>query len=203
MRSTMNLSAASCMLGLSITLFVSSCSTNLFSGAKHGHLHKVKADAPSKQEVVKKHEMVKPVEIVKLPVIASAAAKPEIHNDIANDVRIAYPNTIVRGDKDLELKLETAKVEPKKAAEKSKSVSEAGTKESGTDGLAIAGFVCSLVGLFVAGVLLGILGIIFSAIALSRISKTGKKGKGLAIAGLIIGILAVVGAVIVIAAMYP
>jgi hypothetical protein len=58
------------------------------------------------------------------------------------------------------------------------------------DGLAIAGFVLSLVGLFLFGYICGALGIIFSAIALVRIKRSGgeRRGKGLAIAGLIIGI---------------
>lgn len=52
-------------------------------------------------------------------------------------------------------------------------------KQSGY-GFAIAGFVCSF---FIAA-----LGIIFSAIALSRL-KPGQKGRGLAVAGLVIGIV--------------
>ena len=56
--------------------------------------------------------------------------------------------------------------------------------QSDKSGWAVAGFVCSLVGLFVP--FLGILGIIFSAIGL----KSSKRG--LAIAGLVIGIVAVV-----------
>lgn len=49
------------------------------------------------------------------------------------------------------------------------------------DGMAIAGFVLSL--------LIPILGLIFSAIALGRIKKSGKGGKGLATAGLVIGVV--------------
>ncbi|TAF51257.1 MAG: DUF4190 domain-containing protein [Sphingobacteriia bacterium] len=53
--------------------------------------------------------------------------------------------------------------------------------DAGTNGWAIAGFVC--------GILVPPLGIIFSAIALGQIKKRGEKGKGLAIAGLVIGIV--------------
>lgn len=62
------------------------------------------------------------------------------------------------------------------------------------DGFAIAGFVVSIVGFFVAGLILGSLGVIFSAIALVRINKSNgsKRGRGLAITGLILGIVAVV-----------
>jgi hypothetical protein len=50
-----------------------------------------------------------------------------------------------------------------------------------TNTWAIVGFVCSL--------LIAPLGIIFSAIALSQINRTGEGGRGLALAGLIIGII--------------
>jgi hypothetical protein len=71
------------------------------------------------------------------------------------------------------------------------------------DGLAVAGFVCSLVGLFVAGILLGILGVVFGLIALKRIKKSGgsRRGKGLAIAGVILGFVAIIGAIIVLSNM--
>ena len=60
-----------------------------------------------------------------------------------------------------------------------------------TNGMAIAGFVCSLVGLFLFGFILGVLAIIFSAIGLGKINKEPSKwkGRGLAIAGLIVGII--------------
>lgn len=63
-------------------------------------------------------------------------------------------------------------------------------KQDSKDGFAIAGFVCSIVGLFVLWPLC-VLGIVFSALGL----KSGKRG--LAIAGLVIGII---GVVLVIAA---
>jgi len=60
-----------------------------------------------------------------------------------------------------------------------------------TDGFAIAGFVCSLVSLFILGIPLGILGVIFSAVGMGRVNNSeGKlKGRGMAIAGLVIGIV--------------
>ena len=59
------------------------------------------------------------------------------------------------------------------------------TQQSGkTNGLAIAGFVCSL--LYFSG----IIGLILSAVALNQIGKNpGQGGKGLAVAGLVIGIV--------------
>ena len=67
------------------------------------------------------------------------------------------------------------------------------------DGFAIASLVCSLVGLCVAGMILGILGIIFGAISIKRINERPYelKGKGMAIAGLIIGIFAFVAAIFI------
>lgn len=64
-----------------------------------------------------------------------------------------------------------------------------------TDGMAIAGFVTGLVSLFLFGFILGVLGVIFSAIALKRIKREpeSRKGKGLAIAGLILGIVGIIG----------
>lgn len=55
-------------------------------------------------------------------------------------------------------------------------------RKEGTNGFAIAGFVCSLV-------LFGLLGLIFSIIGLSQIEKNGQDGKGFAIAGLVLGIV--------------
>lgn len=50
-----------------------------------------------------------------------------------------------------------------------------------TNGMAIAGFVLSF--------FCGLLGLIFSAVALSQIGKTGEGGKGLAIAGIVISVV--------------
>lgn len=62
------------------------------------------------------------------------------------------------------------------------------------DGFAIAGFVVSLVGLFIFGYIFGAISIVFSAIGLARTSKRPDelKGRGLSIAGLIIGIVDIV-----------
>jgi hypothetical protein len=56
--------------------------------------------------------------------------------------------------------------------------------------LAIAGFVCSIVGVCpLPAFIPSVLGIIFSAVGLSQIKKTGEEGGGLAIAGILIGAL--------------
>ena len=62
-----------------------------------------------------------------------------------------------------------------------------------TNAFAIAGFVVGLCGLLVNifGIV-GCVGTILSAIALSQINKTNEKGKGFAIAGLVLGIISIV-----------
>lgn len=79
----------------------------------------------------------------------------------------------------------------------------ANADEPRTNGMALTGFICSLVGLFLFGLILGVLAIIFSAIGLGEINKdkTKWKGKGLAIAGLIIGIVDIVGWLIILASI--
>ncbi len=68
------------------------------------------------------------------------------------------------------------------------------TEEAKTDAFAIAGFVASIVGIFFAGLILGVVGVVFSVIALKRIKKdpTAREGRKLAIAGLVLGIIAFV-----------
>ena len=66
--------------------------------------------------------------------------------------------------------------------------------DRGVSGMAIAGLACSVFGLllfFLTGwpFLLGTLGVIFSAIGMSKTGRDKKIGKGFAIAGLAVGIL--------------
>lgn len=72
------------------------------------------------------------------------------------------------------------KVNKKKFVETTNGV-KAMAESDTTNTWAIVGFVTSLI--------IAPLGIIFSAIALGQIKRTGQKGKGLAIAGLVIGIV--------------
>jgi hypothetical protein len=68
-----------------------------------------------------------------------------------------------------------------------------------TEPLGLAGFIGSLVGLFIGGVPLGMIGIIFGALSLSKIKREPAryKGRGLSIAAIIIGIIAIAGAIVV------
>ena len=70
---------------------------------------------------------------------------------------------------------------------------------AGNNSLATASLVCSIVGLFCAGVL-SVVGIVLGFVALNQIKQTGQGGKGMAQAGIIVGIvslvLGIIGAVI-------
>jgi hypothetical protein len=72
---------------------------------------------------------------------------------------------------------------------------EGTTRTRGGNGLAIAGFVCSLVGALFLWIILAPLGIIFGAIGLSK-AKRGAPHRGLAIAAIVIGVLDIVAYVI-------
>jgi len=68
-------------------------------------------------------------------------------------------------------------------------------------GMAVAGFVLSLIGLIVFGIPLGILSVIFSGIALAKLQTNPRQtGRGLAIAGLVIGIADIVVVALLLAA---
>ncbi len=59
-------------------------------------------------------------------------------------------------------------------------------------GFAIAGFVVSLVGLFIFAIVGGVIGVIMSAFALKETKQNIKRGRGLAIAGLVISIIDII-----------
>lgn len=59
------------------------------------------------------------------------------------------------------------------------------------NGLAIAGLVCGVVGLFLFNIILGPLAIIFGGVGLSRANK-GAKYRGMAIAGVVLGVIDVI-----------
>jgi hypothetical protein len=69
----------------------------------------------------------------------------------------------------------------------SRSAASSGSR---TNGLAIAGLVCGIVGLFFLSFVLGPLAIIFGALALRQ--KTANGGAGMAKAGLVLGIIDVI-----------
>ncbi|MBB3676201.1 DUF4190 domain-containing protein [Modestobacter versicolor] len=62
------------------------------------------------------------------------------------------------------------------------------TRTRGTNGLAIAGLVCGLVGLLFLPVILGPLAVIFGAVALNK-AKQGAGLRGMAISAIVLGIV--------------
>lgn len=75
--------------------------------------------------------------------------------------------------------------------------------ETRTHGLAIASMVCGIVGLFIFGIVLGILAIIFGAISIGKIKRSGGylRGKGMAVAGLVLGIVGIALLFVLLAAL--
>lgn len=74
-----------------------------------------------------------------------------------------------------------------------------------TNSLAVAGFICGLVGFFIFGVMLGPLAVVLGVVALSQIRKSGDShgGKGFAIAAIVVGALAFFGALAVLIWFLP
>lgn len=66
------------------------------------------------------------------------------------------------------------------------------------DKLAKTSMILGIIGLFIFGIILGLLALIFGAVSLGRISKNPDlySGKGQAIAGLILGIIGLVGMIV-------
>jgi hypothetical protein len=62
------------------------------------------------------------------------------------------------------------------------------TTETRSNGLAIAGMVCGIVGLFLFNIILGPLAIIFGGVGLSK-ARTGAAHRGMAVAGIVLGVL--------------
>ncbi len=71
---------------------------------------------------------------------------------------------------------------------------ESEINEQGTNKKAIVGFVCSIVGVVLCcGFPVGIVGLVFSIMALNEMKQTGlEDGKGLAIAGIILAVLSLI-----------
>jgi hypothetical protein len=75
------------------------------------------------------------------------------------------------------------------------------TEESKLEGLGLAGFIGGIAGLFVLGIPLGLLAVIFGVISLSKIKRSSGRlrGKGYAIASIIIGLVDIIGLIVLLA----
>jgi hypothetical protein len=73
------------------------------------------------------------------------------------------------------------------------------TAGRGSNGLAIAGLVCGLVGLFFFSIVLGPLAVVFGGVGLSR-ARRGAGGRGMAIAAIVLGVIDILLFVVLVAA---
>ena len=69
---------------------------------------------------------------------------------------------------------------------------------TGTNGFAVAGLCCGIVGIFLANIILGPLAVIFGGIGL-RNANRGARGHGMALAAVILGVVDVVLYVVLLA----
>lgn len=74
--------------------------------------------------------------------------------------------------------------------------------EKKNNGLALASFVLSLVGLVIAGIPCGILAIIFGGVSMFKFNPETQKNKWMAIVGLILGIVDIVATILVLPMVY-
>jgi hypothetical protein len=88
-------------------------------------------------------------------------------------------------------------------SERSPAPSMGVTAPKKTEGMAVAGFIGSLTGLFIAGIPLGIMAIVFGFVSLGKIDRHPEryKGRGFGIASIIIGAVDVIGMLIVLSTM--
>lgn len=97
------------------------------------------------------------------------------------------PNSQVRSSMAGPIQIENSNSDQVLEKTKKKNVNGASAK-----GQATAALVLGILSLFIAGIPLGILAIVFGTISMNKLEKG--KGRGMAIAGLVLGIIGVVGA---------
>ncbi len=70
---------------------------------------------------------------------------------------------------------------------------------SGSNGLAIAGLVCGIVGIFLFNFILGPLALIFGGVGLRNARRGGAGGSGMAMSAIVLGVVDIVLFVLVLA----
>ncbi len=157
-------------------------------------------DIAKKQDEQKRNpEIVSNKETINEEVLMASVNNDPIaltkNNSVINNIKNLYNSDI----KDIQtFKKEYNKIKKgfkHKIVLKEKNKSKILSEGSG-GGFSISAFVLGVVGLIVAGIICGILAIIFGVIGLGK-----GKLKGLAIAGLILGIIDLIGALIVISSL--
>jgi hypothetical protein len=88
-------------------------------------------------------------------------------------------------------------------SERNTAPSRSGAIPAKTDGMAVAGFIGSLVGLFILGIPLGIMAVVFGFVSIGKIKRHPEryKGRGFAIASIIIGAIDVIGMLIILGSL--
>jgi hypothetical protein len=121
-------------------------------------------------------------------------------DDLATVTRTAFKNKLGRKLKVRELiTFKVLRSQARKARKKMNASAEEGAK---ADGFAITSLVVGIVSIFFAGIILGVVAVVFGLIALNRIRKDPERrnGKGFAIAGIATGAVGLVGALIILLA---
>ncbi len=178
---------------LGVLVLLSSCSNQ-----RYAHLNKVKSD-PKKEVAIKTHNP-KSIQISPRPIDLqtknfTVKSEPVLVKQNAESF-VAAPAKPIEASPILNEKDITTKDEAKK------TVTETNRKRpfdhysrlnnGDWDVISIVGFSVSIIGLFIAPILFGVVAIVFSAIGLSRTSGGSRRGRGFAIAGLILGIIEVI-----------
>ncbi|WP_165443461.1 DUF4190 domain-containing protein [Olsenella sp. Marseille-P4559] len=83
---------------------------------------------------------------------------------------------------------------PPQAASQSQPASPTSAQASApeTDGKAISGLICGIVGLLVFGIILGIMALIFGSMAKVSIKQGEHSGNGIATAAIVLGIIDII-----------
>ena len=187
------------LLTLAAILFLSSCSSNLFTGRKF-NLDLVKVDKSKTNEVARKDSKTTEIKTSESLIASTENSYVEIAKpsqietwEISKPKSTENPQNIQSDSKSLikeNTKKADVKISPKSILKPNKPSS---SKNGGEwDWASIVSLAAGVVGLFVAPILFGIVAIVFGAIGMSRTSNGKRRGKGFAIAGLILGIIEVI-----------
>jgi len=169
-------------LSCSVTNHTQSLYSQKLTAAEQLNIRKFESKIDVSIPSAKLNEKIEPIKVQKL---AMFHAQSENYQSVIRYK--GYAGISASGKKEFHQGKPTDYTQPEPAGKK-------------VEGLGLAGFICAVVGLFVVGILLGSIGVVFGAISLSRYKKNPEKykSKGFAIASLVVGIAAIIGAILVI-----